>query len=215
MEIKWYGHSCFLLTNNEGVRLLMDPCDRGVGYDLHDIEADIMTISHSHHDHNYYEAVRGNPIRIIAPGETIQKGVRIIGVPTWHDENEGRQRGNNIMFIVEMDDIRVLHCGDLGHVLPDETVKAIGDIDVLLVPVGGKYTVDYKGARAVANQLRPSVVIPMHYKTNACAIDLDTVDNFLTSAEKCLIHRLGQSSATLGRINLGEDRVLVLDYERC
>lgn len=115
------------------------------------------------------------------------------------------------MFLFEMDGIRVLHAGDIGHMLSADSIAAIGDVDVLLVPVGGKYTLNYTEARQFANQLRPSVVIPMHYRTPKSKIDIDDVNNFISTAKDCRIHRLNDYEATLSRQSLGEDRVIVLD----
>ncbi len=214
MNVKWYGHSCFLLTGANGVRILIDPCDKSTGYELSNIEADVVTSSHDHHDHNYFAAAAGNPIRIDAPGEYTVGDVRITGIPTWHDDQEGKLRGRNIVFIFEIDGMRVCHLGDLGHMLDEETLAKIGKLDVLLAPVGGTYTIDHVITRKIANALNASVLIPMHYKTNAVNLDIVGVQQLLTEAQNCAVHRLNQSDCILTKESLGEDRLLVLDYTK-
>jgi L-ascorbate metabolism protein UlaG (beta-lactamase superfamily) len=214
MEIKWYGHSCFLLTSSRGTRILMDPCSPDTGYALGPIQADAVTCSHDHYDHNYVPAAVENPMIIRGPGEHLVKDTLIKGVPAWHDDAQGGKRGPNMMYIVQMDDMRILHAGDIGHLPDEESLGMIGDIDVFLVPVGGVYTINYLQALEMANMLRPSVVIPMHYKTPHCTVDLGELAPFISTAKDCKIHRLNQSEATLSRESLGEDRVLVLDYEK-
>lgn len=212
MKIKWYGHSCFMLTNDSGVRVLTDPCDPTTGYTLSGIEADAVTVSHGHHDHNYMDAVNGSPEVIDKPGEYTVRDVKIIGFTTFHDDCGGKKRGENTMFLFETDDMRVLHAGDLGTVPDEATISALGRVDVLLVPVGGVFTVNYAGAREFANAVKPKVVIPMHYKTAALTFDLETVDKFLSEARDCKIHRLNQCEAVLTRDSLGDDRILVMDH---
>ena len=114
MILKWLGHSCFLLTSEAGVRILMDPCAPSTGYTVGPVAVDAVTASHDHYDHNYFEAALGNPVRITEPGVHEVKGVRVTGIPTWHDKECGAKRGCNIMFLVEMDGLRLLHAGDLG-----------------------------------------------------------------------------------------------------
>lgn len=214
MKIKWYGHSCFLMTAANGARFLTDPCDPDVGYALQHIETDVITVSHDHHDHNYIEAAMGQPQVLNQAGEYEILGCSIHAVPTFHDEVKGKKRGSNLVFVFEIDGLRIAHLGDLGHVPEEETVNAIGPIDVLLAPIGGVYTIDADGARAVANLLKPKILIPMHYKTRVSTLDIDSVDKLLTGARDCRIHRVGESEVTLTLPSLGGDRILVLDYVR-
>ena len=212
MTIKWLGHSCFLLTDAEGTRVLVDPCDPAIGYDIGMVEADAVTSSHDHYDHNNVAAAGEKAVVIKEAGEYTVKNVKIKGFPTWHDDAQGALRGANIMFLFEMDGVHVLHAGDLGQLPDEETVKAIGKVDVLLAPVGGRYTIDYQGARDLANTLGPRVVIPMHYMTDAVKADLDEVTPFLDHASGCAIHRMRQSEASITPESLGNDRIIVLDY---
>lgn len=212
MKIKWYGHSCFLLTAANGARFLTDPCEPEVGYTLKNIETDAITVSHSHRDHNYVAAALGTPRIFDAAGEYDFLGCKIKAISTCHDDQGGALRGSNLVFVFDMDGLRLAHLGDLGHAPDEATVSAIGPIDVLLAPIGGVYTIDADGARAVANQLKPKILIPMHYKTRACTLDLDGVDKLLTGARNCRIHRLGENEISLSPASLGEDRILIPDY---
>ena len=211
MNIRWYGHSCFLLTNEEGVSILADPPAPDTGYIVHDVECDAVTVSHAHFDHNYIAAAKGSPIVISDCGPHSVKGVSVTGFPALHDKDGGTKRGRVVMYLYEMDDIRILHAGDIGELPTAEEAEAIGHVDVLLVPVGGRYTIDYLEARELANMLRPSVVIPMHYKTPMTGIDIDDCGNFIATVQDCRIHKLNDCEASIYKNTLGEDRVLVLD----
>ena len=214
MEIKWYGHSCFLITNEAGIRVLTDPPHPQVGYAIPPVACEAVTSSHAHHDHNFFSIAAGSPVIIAEPGDYRVGEIRITGVPTFHDDVQGAKRGRNIVFVFETDGMRVVHAGDIGA-LPDEaTLAQIGPADVLLVPVGGVYTIDAAGARQLANLLKPKVVIPMHYKTDAIAFELDGIAPFLNSVKNCAIHRLRQSDCVLTKESLGSDRVITLDYAR-
>ncbi|MCH5278411.1 MAG: MBL fold metallo-hydrolase [Christensenellaceae bacterium] len=217
MQIKWYGHSSFLLTDSNGVRILTDPCAPGYGYELPSIEADAVTVSHDHKDHNYISIVTGSTTIIRGVGEYNVNGVNIKGFETFHDRSRGALRGKNIMFVYEMDDMRVLHCGDLGAIPDQELLDSLGQIDILLVPIGAIYTIDDLEARELANLLKPRVVIPMHYKTPKLKIDLCPLAPFIDAAKDCRIHNLNDCEASVSRMSLGEDRVIVLrpyDAER-
>lgn len=214
MEIKWYGHSCFLITSGAGTRILTDPPDPSVGYNIPVIEADAVTSSHDHHDHANFALCAEGAARITQPGEYAVKEVRVKGVETWHDEVRGAKRGRNIVFIFEIDGMRVVHAGDIGAMPEKDALDAIGYADVLMVPVGGVYTVNASGARELANALHPKVVIPMHYKTPALTIQLDGIGPFISSVSGCTIHRLRQSECVLTRESLGTDRVITLEYAK-
>ena len=182
MKIKWLGHSCFLLTADNGTKVLTDPYDPYIGYKLPPVEADIVTTSHMHNDHNNIRGVKGNFRHISETGTFDLNGVRITGIPTFHDNEGGSRRGGNIVYIFEMDSLRICHCGDLGHVPTKELADRIGRVDVLLVPTGGIFTIDAAGAAETVRILKPSAAIPMHYKTSLLTFKLDGVDKFLASA---------------------------------
>lgn len=182
MYITYFGHSCFKLQDKTGpdaVTLVTDPFDKAVGLKVPHSEADILTISHDHHDHNNKEAVRGNPFIIDMAGEYDVKGVSIEGVESYHDDKEGSERGLNIIYRIDIDDVSIVHLGDLGHVLTSKNLDRLAGVDVLLIPVGGKYTLDAKKAVEVVSQIEPRIVIPMHYKTGDSKVDIEGVEKFV------------------------------------
>jgi len=182
MKIKWLGHSCFLLTSSSGVRVMMDPFNPDIGYPAPAVEADIVTTSHQHSDHNYTQVVKGKFTVISEAGSYSEKGVDIVGVQTFHDEAGGSKRGKNLVFSFTIDGVKVVHCGDLGHELTPEQAQAIGPADVLLVPVGGFYTIDAQTAKQVAGQLQAKVIVPMHFKVPVLDFPIAEVDGFLQAA---------------------------------
>jgi L-ascorbate metabolism protein UlaG (beta-lactamase superfamily) len=183
MIITWLGHSCFKLQDKvgtDGVTVITDPYDKETGLKMPSIEADIVTISHDHHDHNHVEALRGNPFIIDCAGEYDFKGVLVEGIDAYHDEEEGKLRGSNIIYRIEVEDISIVHLGDLGHTLSNEQLEKLVGTDILLVPVGGKFTLDAKKAVEVISQIEPRIVIPMHYQTEGLAIEgLDSIEKFI------------------------------------
>lgn len=162
MEIKYLGHSSFLLRGSSA-KVITDPYSPSIGMRYPKNEADIVTISHAHPDHNYLSGVTGSPLVIDWPGEFEKNGVRIFGYSTWHDKKNGAERGPNIMYKFEIDGVHILHCGDLGMIPADSFIDAMGSIDVLLVPVGGVYTIDAKEAASLVKKVDPNIIIPMHY----------------------------------------------------
>lgn len=212
MKIKWLGHSCFLLTSTSGIRVLTDPFDGTVGYALPSVEVDIVTTSHDHFDHNYVKTVKGSFVHMSKPGKSVKDGVEITGVAAFHDEVNGAKRGKSIIYKFTMDGVNVCHCGDLGHIPSPEQVDEIGRVDVLLVPVGGTYTVDAAGACEVVKLLKPSVIIPMHYKTEALGFPIDGVDKFLAAMGGGT--KAGKQEIELDRDSLpGFAGVIILDYK--
>jgi L-ascorbate metabolism protein UlaG (beta-lactamase superfamily) len=181
MKIKWLGHSSFLLEDSMGHKLLTDPFDETVGYKVFRGKVDLITISHSHFDHNYTKNIEYSHI-INKPGSFNLCGIPIIGIPSYHDKVNGAKRGKNIIFIIEMDGYRICHLGDIGYVLSRDKVKELGSIDVLFIPVGGNFTIDGKEAAALAKSINSHIVIPMHYKTSPLTFELDGLEKFLKYA---------------------------------
>lgn len=160
------GHSSFFIKGKTA-SLLTDPFDpKMVGLKFPKVKADIVTISHHHQDHDKTQLVEGDPLVIDLPGEYEKDQVRVTGFSAFHDKKKGEERGKNTLFKIEMDDISILHCGDLGDKLSDEMLEEVGNIDILLIPVGGVYTIDDDEAVEVVNSIEPSIVIPMHYKSD-------------------------------------------------
>jgi len=182
MLITWIGHSCFKIqdkTGPGGVTVVTDPFDKKIGLNPPSFEADIVTISHDHYDHNNIKVLRGKPFVISSAGEYDIQGVSIQGTESFHDEKSGSERGLNIIYRIEVDDISIAHLGDLGHVLDNKQLDVLAGTDILLIPVGGKYTIDAKKAAEVVSQIEPRIVIPMHYKVPGLTVDIDGVDKFI------------------------------------
>ena len=169
MNITYQGHAWFTLTADCGFTVCCDPFDASVGYPVPRIHADAVTVSHDHHDHNHVEALHGVLTRCDGVDTYTLPGAAVTGYAAWHDAEAGGKRGPNRLYRIEMDGVRVLHLGDLGHMLSDEMIQAIGRVDVLLVPVGGYYTIDAATAAALTRKIRPAIAVPMHYRTEASA----------------------------------------------
>lgn len=182
MNITWFGQSCFKLemkSNGETVGILIDPFEDSVGLKPPRVGADIVLVTHDHFDHNNVDAVRGEPKVIRGSGEFEMKKVVIYGVPTFHDASGGSERGPNTCFRIDAEDLSVVHLGDLGHPLTDEQLELLEGADVLLIPVGGTYTIDAKAASQVVAQIEPRIVVPMHYALPGLKVDLAGVEPFL------------------------------------
>jgi L-ascorbate metabolism protein UlaG (beta-lactamase superfamily) len=186
VEIIWFGQSCFLIRSKDGY-IVTDPYSPEIGLKLpKNLKANIVTISHNHFDHNFVEAVSGMddehpPFVINGPGEYEVNNVEIIGLSTFHDHQKGNLRGKNTVYTFKLEDLEICHLGDLGHSLSDEEIEKLNQVDILLVPVGGTYTIDAKKALEVINQIDPKIVIPMHYQIKGLSnsISLEGVDKFL------------------------------------
>ncbi|MBW9146366.1 MBL fold metallo-hydrolase [Clostridium sp. CM027] len=179
MKITWLGHSCFLLEDSKGVKLLTDPFDNTLGYDIYKGSPDIVTISHQHFDHNYIKELTGNYKIIDKIGISTLHDISIKGTPSYHDKNKGAKRGDNIIFTFRMDGYSLCHLGDLGHTLSNDDISSLGDVDILFIPVGGNYTIDGKEASEVTKKINPKIVIPMHYKTSQLSLPLEGVETYL------------------------------------
>jgi len=181
MKIKWLGHASFLISSETGVKIITDPYPQGSGLSYVPINeaADVVTMSHDHFDHNNVSSVPGKPQIITGSGNTNVKGIQFNGIAAHHDQSQGKERGANTIFCFSVDGVKLCHLGDLGHRLSQEQIDEIGGIDILLVPIGGVFTIDAKMAGAVVDDLKPRVAIPMHYKTAKCDWPLNTVDDFV------------------------------------
>ena len=183
MKRTWLGHSTFVLENDAGAVLVTDPVDAGSGFDLPRINADVITVSHHHFDHDAVDRIGGNPVVKDTPQPLSVAGFSICGYPTFHDEVQGAKRGPNTIFSIDADGQRFVHCGDLGHVPDDATIEALKGADVLMIPVGGIFTVDGKTAWAITKRITPKVVVPMHYAVPNLTFRLEPLDNFLNAAK--------------------------------
>jgi L-ascorbate metabolism protein UlaG (beta-lactamase superfamily) len=184
MKIKFYGHSAFMITTDTGVRIITDPYQSGAFggallYDRITEEADIVLASHDHEDHNYTKDIKGKFIHIETAGVHDVKGLKIRAIACHHDALKGKERGNNLIFVIDTDEFTIVHAGDLGHTLEKEVVKEIGNVDILLIPVGGFYTIDAREAAKVMTDLKPAITIPMHFKTDKCNFPISDVEEFI------------------------------------
>lgn len=177
MDLVWFGHSCFRIKGKE-TTVIMDPYDTSLGYSPNKLTARIVTISHPHPGHNGVAGVENNPKVINGPGEYEIADVFVVGISTFHDSEKGAVRGKNVAYVIDIDQVRFCHLGDIGHALSSQQAGDLSDIDVLMIPVGGVSTIDGKAAAEITRLLNPKIVIPMHYH-NHITTELEPVDNFL------------------------------------
>jgi L-ascorbate metabolism protein UlaG (beta-lactamase superfamily) len=210
LEIVWLGHSCFRIRGREAT-IVADPCPPASGYSIGKPTADIVTISHPHDNHSYLKAVAGSPTVLDGPGEYEISGAFVTGISTYHDSQKGEEHGANIVYIIEMEDIKVCHLGDLGHTPTAEQAEEMTGVDILFVPVGGNTTLDGVRAAEVVSLLEARLVVPMHYKTEAFKGDLEPPDRFLK--EMGVTAHEPQPKISVTRNALPADtQVMMLDY---
>ncbi|MBQ4090062.1 MAG: MBL fold metallo-hydrolase [Clostridia bacterium] len=185
MKIRWYGHACFKLDFANGPYVVTDPFDDHVGYPLCDASADIVTTSHGHGDHNYVESIQGRPTVLNRTGLFTFDDLVVRGVKAYHDELNGAKRGDNIIYIFESDDLKIAHMGDLGHEPDLKQYAALDGVDVLMIPIGGYYTIDTETAVKIIEKIQPKLVIPMHFNTAVMNFPITDEKHFveLTGAE--------------------------------
>lgn len=205
MKIKWLGHSCFLLEESTGTKVVTDPYSCEVGHKMPSVEANAVTVSHNHKDHNNISAVGGNPEIISSVGAFEVGGIHIYSIPSFHDDSGGKIRGSNLIFKFRLDGVEICHLGDIGQECSAKILDAIGSTDVLILPVGGTYTIDAKTAKDYVDKIMPDIVIPMHYKTEDCVYNIDYVDSFLDYFEKNSITYIKGDELELDRTQFGHD----------
>ena len=219
MIIQYYGHSCFKLTTKpagrgqEDVSFFIDPFDKSIGLRPPQGQADLVLVSHHHPDHDNVEALKGDPRIIDLPGEFSVKGINIIGIPSYHDENEGKDRGLNTIFLIECEDIKLCHLGDLGTTLSEKQLEKIGTVDILMIPIGGNYTIDYKQAIETIKKIEPNVIIPMHFKLKNSTVAIDDEKKFCAEIGNCSSDR--PLKINLKKKDLDEKKmeIIVMDIE--
>jgi L-ascorbate metabolism protein UlaG (beta-lactamase superfamily) len=178
MDVTWLGHGCFRLRGRNAA-VVTDPYPPAIGLKLARMDADLVTVSHEHENHSYTQVVRDGAYEIHGPGEYEVAGVSVVGVPTFHDAEKGTKHGRNTVYLIEIDDVRICHLGDLGHKLEDAEAEAVASPDVLLVPVGGRTSMNAAQAAEVVRQLEPRFVVPMHYAIPGLKLELDPIERFL------------------------------------
>jgi len=227
VTLTWLGHSCFLIKTGKGHTVLIDPYDRTVGYPVKTIDGvDLVVMTHDHYDHNYAKMASGTPAVLrgargleFIPIDREILDLHIKTVQTAHDMHQGADRGKNAMFVFETGDppLRLLHCGDLGHTLDSRQVQAAGKVDIMMIPVGGTYTINAAEARTVVNQVKPRIIIPMHFRTPPLNLNmtakLGPVDDFLkVMGPDVTVNRPGHSLTVESGKLPEKQTVIVLDY---
>jgi len=191
MNIQYYGHSCFKISTRPAGRgqgeviIFIDPFDKSIGLRPPQGQADLVMVTHQHFDHNNVQALKGEPRVVDIPGEYSVKGVNIIGIQTFHDKMEGAERGLNTAYILDSEDIRLCHLGDLGTKLDEKQLEKINGVDILMIPIGGTYTIDYKEAVDLIRKMEPKVIIPMHYKMKGTTVKIDDEKKFCSEIGNC------------------------------
>ena len=208
MKIIWLGHASFLIETG-ATRIITDPFDETTVYRIPSISADLVTVSHDHYDHNAVDWVLGEHRVVSSHGETRYQEVDILGIPRFHDQEKGRLRGRNTIFVIKAEGLTVCHLGDLGHLLEPDQLEAIGRVDVLLIPVGGTYTITAGEAVKLVAAMKPRVTVPMHFKAPPCTIDVAPLEDFTRHYERVAKLPYLELSRE-GMTSLPE--VVVLDY---
>ncbi len=211
MKIEYLGHSCFKLTESTGTSVVCDPYSSEVGFEMPKVSADAVTVSHRHYDHDAVDKVGGSPVIIDNESGYELTGVNIDAVKSFHDGSRGKMRGENFIFKFRMDGIDVCHLGDLGEACSPDLIETVLPVDVLLIPVGGKYTIDAEMAKEYVDRLMPDIVVPMHYRTKDSKLDIDKVDEFLKLFDDEYIEYKDEAELELSRSDLnGETKIIVL-----
>lgn len=214
MKIEYLGHSCFKLTESTGTSVICDPYSDEVGFEMPQVEADAVTVSHHHYDHDNIRKVGKNPVIIDKESSFELPGVEINSIMSFHDECRGKKRGENIIFKFRMDGIDVCHLGDLGEDCSSDLIETILPVNVLLIPVGGTYTIDAEMAKEYVDRIMPDIVIPMHYRTKDSKLDIDKVDEFLKLFDDECVSEEDSDSLTLSRSDLGEEQTKIIVLRR-
>jgi L-ascorbate metabolism protein UlaG (beta-lactamase superfamily) len=213
MKIKWIGHACFLIEG-ETARILTDPYGEKIPYRPPDFTVDVITVSHEHFDHNAVERVKGTPVVLRGEGLHHASGISFHGIASFHDEEQGKKRGENTIFAFEVEDIHLAHLGDLGTPLTEDQARALADVEVLFIPVGGHFTIGPEEAKALTEGLpNLKVVIPMHYKTDRLdeGFPIAPVDKFASKMQN--VAHIGSSEVVLTRDTLpAAQEVWIFDY---
>ena len=191
MWLRWHGHSCFELR--DGATVITDPHDgKSIGIPAPKLRGDVNLVSHDHVDHNCVRQVKGSDLTVIKdPIMTVERGVRIQGIESFHDTAQGAKRGRNIVFKIEMEGMTFCHLGDLGHMLDESQLSEVGTPDVLFMPVGDTFTVDVRTAIDLAKKIAPKVIVPMHYRVGGLSLSIRPVDDFLKGFQGVEIVRVG------------------------
>ena len=213
MKIRYLGHSCFEFTESTGTTIVTDPYG-DIGFKMPKTRAHAVTISHAHFDHNNTKAVDGDPVIFEREGQYEIGGVNLSAIKSYHDDENGNIRGENLIFKFRMDGVEVCHLGDLGEECSSSLIEALLPVHVLLIPVGGNYTIDARLAKEYVDRIMPSYVIPMHYKTKGLDIDVEKPDDFIDLFEEEDVEVLKGSEIELFRDDITEEQTKLILMER-
>ncbi len=214
MKIQYLGHSCFKLTESTGTTVVADPY-KGIGYELpKPLTADAVTVSHQHYDHNNVGAISGKPVVIDKDGFYELPGVEITGIKSYHDDKEGALRGENVIYKFRMDGLEICHLGDLGEECSAELLELLLPVNILIIPVGGNYTIDAELAKEYVDRIMPEIVIPMHYKTRNLTIDIDKAQGFLDLFDDEDVDVCHKDVLEFSRDDLTEEKTKIILMER-
>ncbi|MBU5486190.1 MBL fold metallo-hydrolase [Clostridium sp. MSJ-11] len=213
MKITWLGHSSFIIEDCKGRKLLTDPFNDSIGYEVFKGDIDVVTISHQHFDHNYKDNINSEKVAVVEKvGFFNPCDIPIQGIPSYHDKDQGTKRGENIVYLFQMDGYKLCHLGDLGHLLSKEDISKIGGVDVLFIPIGGNYTINGKEAFQITKTIKSHVIIPMHYKTPDLSFPLEGLEVFLKYIKKG--KRINSNSIELtDDLKKLDGELLILDYK--
>jgi len=214
MVIDWLGHSCFKVTLKSGVRVLFDPYDDTVGYTRPEVEVDIVAISHDHFDHNNLDHIKGDFKVIKTAGVHTFEDLTIEGIPTWHDHSKGAHRGPNLVYMLHTRGFALCHMGDIGCVPGDDVFEKLKGIEVLLIPVGGHYTINAGEALEICERIEPNVIIPMHFQTPATNMEIAPLHEFLEAAGREYdVSYPGKNYLSIDTASLKKrTRIVVMEY---
>lgn len=219
MQIQYYGHSCFKIVTKpagratEAITLFFDPFDKEIGLRPPQGQADVVFVSHDHYDHNNVSALKGNPVVISSPGEYSVKGINVMGIDSFHDSSEGAERGRSTIFVIETEEFKICHLGDLGGDLSGKQLDEIDGVDILFVPVGGKFTIDGKKATELIRKIEPAIVIPMHYKLEGTSVDIDDEKKFCTEVGNCPKEKTAELNLKKKDLEDKKMEVIIMDHK--
>jgi len=212
MTIFWLGQAAFKIVDKE-VTVAIDPYDK-IGLKMPKFQADILLITHDHSDHNFIEAIKGEPFVIDSQGEYEVKNVFIYGLPAYHDNKEGAESGKITVYVIEMEGMKIAHLGDIGQEsLTDEQLEELEGVDILLIPVGGEETINGTGAVKIISQIQPRIVIPMHYKIPGLNMKLEPVDKFLKEFGVSAPEKMEKLKISKKDLPQEETKIIILDKQ--
>lgn len=218
MQIQYYGQSCFKVTTKpagratEDVVFFMDPFEKELGIRPPQGQADVVFVSHDHYDHNNVSAIKGDPVVIDTPGEFAVKGINVVGVEAFHDNLEGAEKGKSTIYVLEVEDLKICHLGDLGTDLSGKQLEEIDGVDILFVPVGGNYTIDGKKAAEIVKKIEPAIVVPMHYKVDGIIEDIDDLTKFCSEMGNCPTEKIAKLTIKKKDLEGKNMEVVLMDH---